>query len=56
MKNLVLMHYYLGLEVWKRSDEIFFSKAKYAVENEITPLYLLLFWCNLQKGDLVSAQ
>jgi len=32
MKNLVLMHYYLGLEVWKRSDEIFFSKAKYAVE------------------------
>ena len=26
------MHYYLALEVWKRSDEIFFSQGKYALE------------------------
>jgi hypothetical protein len=32
MKDLGLMHYCLGLEVWKRSDEIFFSQGKYALE------------------------
>ena len=25
MKDLGLMHYFLGLEVWQRSDEIFLS-------------------------------
>jgi hypothetical protein len=25
MKDLDLMHYFLGLEVWQRSDEIFLS-------------------------------
>ena len=29
MKDLGLMHYFLGLEVWKRSDEIFLSQGKY---------------------------
>jgi hypothetical protein len=32
MKNLGLIHYFLGLEVWKRSDEIFLSQGKYTVE------------------------
>jgi hypothetical protein len=32
MKDIGLMHYYLGLEVWKRSDVIFLSQGKYAVE------------------------
>jgi hypothetical protein len=32
MKDLGLMHYFLGLEVWQRSDEIFLSQGKYAVE------------------------
>lgn len=26
MKNLGLMHYFLGLEVWQRTDEIFLSQ------------------------------
>ena len=32
MKDLGLMHYFLGLEVWQRSDEIFLSQGKYNVE------------------------
>ena len=32
MKDLGLMHYFLGLEVWKESGEIFFSQGKYAVK------------------------
>jgi hypothetical protein len=26
------MHYFLGLEVWQRSDEVFLSQGKYIVE------------------------
>ena len=26
------MHYFLGLEVWQRSDEIFLSQGKYTVD------------------------
>jgi hypothetical protein len=32
MKYLGLMHYFLGLEVWQRTDEIFLSQGKYTVE------------------------
>jgi hypothetical protein len=32
MKDLGLMHYLLGLEVWERLDDIFFSQGKYIVE------------------------
>jgi hypothetical protein len=32
MKDLGMMHYFLGLEVWKRHDEIFLNQGKYAVE------------------------
>jgi hypothetical protein len=32
MNDLGLMHYFLGLEVWQRSDEIFLSQGKYIVE------------------------
>jgi hypothetical protein len=32
MKDIGLMHYFLGLEVWQRSDEIFLSQGKYTVE------------------------
>ena len=32
MKNLGLMHYFLGVEVWQRSDEIFLSQGKYTVD------------------------
>jgi hypothetical protein len=31
MKDLGLMHYYLGLEVWKKRGEIFLGKWKYVV-------------------------
>ena len=32
MKDLGLMHYLLGLEVWQSSEEIFLNQGKYAVE------------------------
>jgi hypothetical protein len=32
MKDLGLMHYFLGLEVWHRSDEIFLIQGKYTIE------------------------
>ena len=32
MKYLGLMHYFLGLEVWKRKDEISLSQGKYIVD------------------------
>jgi hypothetical protein len=32
IKDLGLMHYFLGLEVWQRTNEIFLSQAKYIVE------------------------
>ena len=32
MKDLGLMHYFLGLEVWQRSDGIFLSQGKYTVD------------------------
>jgi hypothetical protein len=32
MKDLVLMHYFLGLEVWKSPERIFLNQGKYMVE------------------------
>jgi hypothetical protein len=32
MKNLGMMHYFLGLEVWKKTNEIFLSQGKYTIE------------------------
>ena len=32
IKDLGLMHYFLGLEVWKSLGEIFLNQGKYAVE------------------------
>ena len=32
MKDLGLMHYFLGLEVWQRLGEIFLSQGKYIVK------------------------
>jgi hypothetical protein len=32
MKDLVMMHYFLGLEVWQRPDDIFLSQGKYTME------------------------
>jgi hypothetical protein len=32
MKNLGLMNYYLGLEVWQKHGEIFLGKGKYVVK------------------------
>ena len=31
MKDLGLMHYFLGLEVWQKAGEIFLSQGKYVV-------------------------
>jgi hypothetical protein len=32
MKDLGLMHYYLGLEVWQSPEKIFLNQGKYAIE------------------------
>lgn len=32
MKDLGLMHYFLGLEVWQKPEEIFLSQGKYVVK------------------------
>jgi hypothetical protein len=32
MKDLGMMHYFSGLAVWQRTDEIFLSQGKYTVE------------------------
>ena len=32
MKDLCMMHYFLGLKVWKFPDEFFLNQGKYAVE------------------------
>ena len=32
MKDLGLMHYFLGLEVWQILEEIFLNQGKYAVD------------------------
>jgi hypothetical protein len=32
MKDLGMLHYFLGLEVWQRTDEIFLSRGKYTME------------------------
>jgi hypothetical protein len=32
MKDLSMMHYFLGLEVWQKPDEILLNQGKYAIE------------------------
>jgi hypothetical protein len=32
MKDLGLMHYFLGLEVWQKDGQIFLGQGKYVVE------------------------
>ena len=32
MKDLSMMHYFLGLEVWRKSGEIMLTQGKYVVE------------------------
>jgi hypothetical protein len=32
MKDPGMMHYFLGLEVWQRTDEILLSQGKYTVK------------------------
>ena len=32
MKDLGMMHYFLGMEVWENTDGIFLRQGKYAVE------------------------
>ena len=41
MKYLGVMHYFLGMEVWKNANEIFLSQEKYAVE--ILKKFIILY-------------
>jgi hypothetical protein len=64
MKDLGLMHYFLGLEVWYRSDEIFLGQRKYTMEilqrfrmmeykSMTTPITINLKLLNDSSSDLV---
>jgi hypothetical protein len=65
MKNVGLMHYLLGLEVWQQPDEIFLEHGKYAVEilrrfgmmdckSMITPMTTNLNTLGYSYSDLVD--
>ena len=32
MKDLGLMHYFLGMEVWQKKDGIFLAQGKYTID------------------------
>jgi hypothetical protein len=51
MKDLGMMHYFLGLEVWQRIDEIFLNQGKYAVE--ILKRFGMLY-CKVMATPMVS--
>ena len=42
MKDLSLMHYFLGMEVWQSSEEILLNQGKYVVE--ILKRFNMLEW------------
>jgi hypothetical protein len=64
MKELGLVHYFLGLEVWQKTDEIFLSRGKYIVEilkkfgmTECKSMPTLMVMdlkkmCNIDSGDV----
>jgi hypothetical protein len=65
MKDLGLMHYFLGMEVWQRSDEILLSRGKYTVEilqrfrmmdckSMTTPMMINLKLLSDKSSDLVD--
>ena len=65
MKDLGLMYYFLGLEVWQRSNEIFLSKGKCIVEilkkfgrmdvkSMTTPMKINLNLLSDKSSDLVN--
>ena len=42
IKDLGMMHYFLGMEVWQSTDGIFLGQGKYAVE--ILKRFVLIFY------------
>ena len=42
MKDMGLMHYFLGMEVWQKDGELFVSQGKYA--NEILSRFHMEKW------------
>jgi hypothetical protein len=54
MKDLGMMHYFFGLEVWQRTDDIFMSQGKYIVEIFKKNNSRAHFTSRSQFGDLVS--
>ncbi len=62
MKDMGLMHYFLGMEVWQRDGEVFASQGKYANEilrhfhmEKCKPMQTPLT-CNWRKDDATSGE
>ena len=66
MKDLGMMHYFLGLEVWQYPDDIFLNQGKYTVEilkifgmiyckSMITPMTTNLKLLNDDTSEVVDA-
>ena len=51
MKDLGMMHYFLGLEVWQFPDEIFLNQVKYIVE--ILKIIGMLY-CKVMNTSMVT--
>ena len=65
MKDIGLMHYFLGLEVWQSSEGIFLNHGKYAVEilkrfdmldckSMATPIDTKLYFLSDESSELVD--
>jgi hypothetical protein len=51
MKDIDLMHYFLGLEVWQQPGEIFLGQGKYVVDI----LRRFRMWdCNLVTTSMIT--
>jgi hypothetical protein len=52
MKDLGLMHYFLGSEVWQRLDDIFLSQGKYIVE--ILQIFGMMDWKSMATPMMIN--
>ena len=52
MKDLGLLHYFLGLEIWQQEGELFVSQGKYA--KEILENFLIQIYVGTQQNKHIN--